>query len=241
MIVISKISNKKLLKGHRYEVFQLWNSGNNQKWLEGKLSLVGFGRYSVDSFTDTSGNPIANIDYKTNQLPVEMFIKPENVEEGDILICTTDRYKTLAKDHMYRVEKIIKKETQRVGFNGQTWVHVEYKIKFEGVTRQIKFNGWAFRKLTPEESREISLNNILYNKQPEIIKTSKIRKIELVVNKEKTLLDFIAMSILDRNRHHLSVVDWACQKCGEKFGINPEDYSSLLELPLKDILNKIDK
>jgi len=241
MIVISKISNKKLLKGHRYEVFQLWNSGNNQKWLDGKLFLMGFGRYSVDNFTDTSGNPIANIDYKTNQLPVERFIKPEDVQEGEILICTSDRYKTLAKDRMYRVEKLLKKESQRVGYNGQTWTNVEYKIKLEGVTRQMKFNGWAFRKLTPEESREISLNDILHNKQPEIIKTSKIRKIEMVVNKDKTLIDFLSMSILDPNRHHLSIIEWACQKSGEKFGIKPEDFSALLELPLKDILTRIDK
>ena len=90
------------------------------------------------------------------------------------------------------------------------------------------------------ESREISLNTILHNKQPEIIKTSKIRKIDLVQNKEKTLMEFLSMTLLDRNRHHLSVIDWTCQKTGEKFRITPEDFTTLLEMPLKDILTKID-
>ena len=241
MIVISKISNKKLLKGHRYEVFQLWNSGNNQRWLEGKIQLNGFGRYSVSNFTDTSGNPIANVDYKGNQVVADRFIKFEDVSEGEILICQSDRFKTLAKGRMYKVEKLYKTETKRTGYNSQSWTHVETHIRFEGVTRKLKFNGWAFRKLTPEEARDISLNNILHNKEPEIVRTSKIRKIELVDNKEKALMEFLSMSILDRNRHHLSVVDWACQKTGDKFGIKPEDFSALLELPLKDILTKIDK
>ena len=240
MIVISKIANKKLLKGHRYEVFQLWNSGNNQRWVEGKLQISGFGRYSVHNFTDTSGNPIANIDFKTNQVLVNRFIKFEDVSEGEVLVCSTDRYKTLAKDRMYRVEKLEKVEYERTGYNGQKWTSTDYSVRFEGVTRKIKFNGWAFRKLTSEESREISLNTILHNKQPEIIKTSKIRKIDLVQNKEKTLMEFLSMTLLDRNRHHLSVIDWTCKKTGEKFGITPEDFNSLLELPLKDILTKID-
>lgn len=239
MIVISKVSNKKLLKGHRYEVFQLWNSGSNQKWLEGKLQLQGFGRYSVSSFTDSSGNPIANIDYKSTTIPIHSVLKYEDISEGEVLICTSDRYKTLAKDRMYRVEKLQKIESQKKGFSGNTWTHTEYKIKFEGVTRTIKFNGWSFRKLTSEESREISLNTILHNKQPDIIKTSKIRKIDLVQNKEKTLMEFLSMTLLDRNRHHLSVVDWTCAKTGEKFGITPEDFNTLLEMPLKDILEKI--
>lgn len=240
MIVISKLSNKKLLKGHRYEIFQLWNSGNNQRWVEGKLHISGFGRYSVSNFTDTSGNPIANIDFKTNQVHVERNIKFDDVSEGEVLVCSTDRYKTLAKDCMYRIEKLEKKESERIGYNGQKWISVEHSVRFEGVTRKIKFNGWSFRKLTPEESREISLNTILHNKQPDIVKTSKIRKIELVQNKEKTLMEFLSMTLLDRNRHHLSVIDWTCKKTGEKFGITPEDFNSLLELPLKDILTKID-
>lgn len=238
MIVICKVSNKKLLKGHRYEVFELWNSGKNQRWLEGKLHLKGFGRYSVTSFTDSSGNPIANIDYKSSSVSTQQILRYEDVSEGEVLICTSDRYKTLAKDRMYRIEKLQKKETQR-GQGSHTWIHRECKVKFEGVNRTIKFSGWSFRKLTPEELREISLNTILHDKQPDIIKTSKIRKIDLVPNKEKSLMNFLSMSILDTNRHHLSIVDWACQKTGEKFGITPEDYKSLLELPLKDILEKI--
>jgi hypothetical protein len=97
MIVISKVSNKKLLKGHRYEVQNLWNDGTNQRWVEGKVQLLGFGRYSVDSFTDSSGNPLSKTNYVSAIKPPERFIKYDDCKEGEILVCDSDHYKTLAK------------------------------------------------------------------------------------------------------------------------------------------------
>lgn len=240
MIVISKIGNKRLIKGHRYEVQNLWNNGSNQRWLEGKIQLVGFGRYSVSSFTDSSGNPIGNINYTTTTTQVSRFIKFEDVSNGEILVCVSDNYKTMAKGSMYKIEKLECVETERLGWNNIKYTHREYNIKFEGVSRKLKFNGWSFRKLTPEESREISLNTILHNEAPKIVKTSDIRKIDLVPNKNKSLMEVISKTLLDVNRHHLSIVDWSCQKTGEKLRINPDDFKELLDMKLSDILKLIE-
>jgi len=241
MIVISKVGNKKLIKGHRYEVQNLWNAGNNQRWVEGKVQLVGFGRYSVDSFTDTNGNALPKTNYVSSRPQVDRFIKFEDCKEGEILVCNSDHYKTLAKGSMYKIEKLEKKETEKNGWGGRTWTHSEFTVKFEGIKRKLKFNGWAFRKLTQEESREISLGSILSGQDPVIVKTTDIRKIDMVVNKEKALMEVIAKTIIDSNRHHLSIVDWSCQKTGEKMRINPDDFKELLDMKLSDILAKIEK
>ena len=240
MIVVSKIANKKLLKGHRYEVQNLWNNGTNQRWVEGKVQLVGFGRYSVDNFTDSSGNPIPKTNYVSTQPQVERFIKYEDCKVGEILVCNSDHYKTLAKGSMYKIEKLEKTETEKNGWGGRSWKHVETTIKFEGIKRKLKFNGWAFRKLTTEELRNISLGAILTGEEPTIVKTTDIRKIDMVANKEKSLMEVIAKTILDENRHHLSIIEWSCQKTGEKMRIKPEDFKDLLDMKLSDILAKIE-
>lgn len=240
MIVISKIANKKLLKGHRYEVQQLWNAGNNQRWVEGKVQLVGFGRYSVDNFTDTSGSPLPKTNYVSTQPQVERFIKYEDCKVGEILVCNSDHYKTLAKGSMYRIEKLDKVETEVNAWGGNKWVRKEESIKFEGINRKLKFNGWAFRKLTPEETRDISLGSILTGEEPDIVKTTAIRKIDMSVNKERTLMEVIAKTLLDENRHHLTIIEWSCQKTGEKLRIKPDDFKDILDMKLSDILEKIE-
>jgi hypothetical protein len=241
MIVISKIANKKLLKGHRYEVQNLWNDGKNQRRIEGKVQLVGFGRYSVDKFTDTNGNPLSKINYVSAKPQVDRFIKYDDCKVGEILVCNSDHYKTLAKDSMYKIEKLDKVETEVTGWNGNKWTRREESIKFEGINRKLKFNGWAFRKLTAEETREISLGSILNGEEPVIIKTASIRKIDMSVNKEKTLMEVIAKTLIDENRHHLSIIDWSCQKTGDKLRITPDDFKELLDMKLSDIIAKIEK
>jgi hypothetical protein len=240
MIVISKVSNKRLIKGHRYEVQNIWNSGKNQRWLEGKVQLVGFGRYSVNSFTDTNGSPIANIDYSSNIPIADRFIKFEDCVEGEILICTTDHYKTIAKGSMYKIQNLKRTEVVLTGFNGRKWIHREDQIKFEGISRFFKFNGWGFRKLTSSEAREISLGSLLNGEEPNIVKTTNIRGIDVSSNKHKTLMESLSKTILDVNRHHLSIIDWTCQKTAEKLRLKPEDFEDLLNMTLGEILEKIE-
>ena len=239
MIVICKRPTKRLVKGVRYETGSLYNSGNNQSWREGTVEILGIGRFSVDNFTDINGNALPKTDIVVPNAQLELLTF-EQLSKGDILVCTSDGYKTLGKGCMYQIEELEIKSEQRINWNKQPYTHTEKKIKFVGIPRTLKFSSWRFRKLTPQEAREISLNSVLHGEDPVIVKSKDIRKIELVANKEAELMGALSKSIIDTNRHYLSIIDWACQKSSNNLGITPEDYSALLEMPLKDILEKIE-
>jgi hypothetical protein len=239
MIVICKRPTKRLVKGVRYETGSLYNSGNNQRWQEGTVEILGIGRFVVDNFTTTDGNPLPKTDIIVRPTPLEQPTF-EQLSKGDILICTSDGYKTLGKGCMYQIEELKVKSEQKMGWNKQPYTHVEKSIKFVGIPRTLKFSPWRFRKLTAQEAREISLNSVLHGEEPVIVKSKDIRKIELVANKELELMSALSKSIIDPNRHHLSITDWACQKSGQNLGITSDDYTYLLNMSLKDILEKIE-
>ena len=239
MIVICKRPTKRLVKGVRYETGSLYNSGNNQRWQEGTVQILGIGRFVVDNFTTTDGNPLPKTDIIVQPTPLEQPTF-EQLSKGDILICTSDSYKTLGKGCMYQIEELKSVSSQKVGWNKQTYTHVEKSIKFVGIPRTLKFSPWRFRKLTAQEAREISLNSVLHGEEPVIVKSKDIRKIELVANKELELMSMLSKSIIDTNRHHLSIIDWACQKSGTNLGITSDDYATILNMSLKDILEKIE-
>jgi hypothetical protein len=141
---------------------------------------------------------------------------------------------------MYKIQSLKSVEFDVNSFNNTKYTRVEKSIKFEGFNRYLKFNGWSFRKLTPGESREISLSSILNGEEPNIIKTKDIRGIDLSLNKYKSLMEIISKTILDSNRHHLSIIDWSCKKTGDKLKIIPEDFNELLNMTLSEILEKLE-
>lgn len=239
MIVVCKKPTKRLVKGVRYEAGSLWNDGTNQRWLEGKVDILGVGRFSVNNFTDANGNPLpkTNIIIPSATLDVLKF---EDLKKGDILVCKSDSYKTLMKGCMYQIEDLKSTSYQLTGWNNQLYTRTDKSIKFVGIPRTLKFSSWRFRKLTPQEAREISLNSVLHGEEPEVVKSKDIRKIELATNKELELMHALSKSIIDPNRHHLSIIDWACQKSSVKLGLKSEDYEALLNMSLKDILEKIE-
>lgn len=237
MIVVCKKGTKKLVKGLRYEVKNLWNNGQNQKWIEGKVELKEVtGRFSINNFTDTNGNQLPNVNHTTRTATVtHNNPRFQDLKKGDILVCKVDSYKTMVKYGMYKIENL-----ETYTYNRGSWTYNEDYIKFEGIKRKLRFNSWRFRKLTADETREIQLGSLLEGKYPNIIKTTDIIKIDTVDNKEKVLMEFLSKSILDPNRHHLSILDWTCQKSGENMGLKREDYESILTMSLKDILDKIE-
>lgn len=239
MIVVCKTPTKRLVKGLRYETGSLWNDGSNQNWLEGNVDILGIGRFSVNNFTDNDGKPLPKINIIL-PIQVQETLKFEDLKKGDILVCKSDNYKTMGKGCMYQIEELKVKSSQRVNWNKTTYTHTEHSIKFVGITRSLKFSSWRFRKLTPHEAREISLNSVLHGEEPTIVKSKDIRKIELISNKEFELMSMISKSIIDPNRHHLSITEWACQKSGSNLGITTDDYTTLLNMTLKDILNLIE-
>lgn len=239
MIVVCKTPTKRLVKGLRYETGSLWNDGSNQNWLEGNVDILGIGRFSVNNFTDNDGKPLPKINIIL-PIQVQETLKFEDLKKGDILVCKSDNYKTMGKGCMYQIEELKVKSSQRMNWNKTTYTHTEHSIKFVGITRSLKFSSWRFRKLTPHEAREISLNSVLHGEEPTIVKSKDIRKIELISNKEFELMSMISKSIIDPNRHHLSITEWACQKSGANLGITTDDYTTLLNMTLKDILNLIE-
>lgn len=238
MIVICKKATKKLVKGLRYEVQNLYNDGSNQRWLEAKVEIKGFGKYAVANFTDINGNPLPKINIL---VPRQTFkiLEYSDLKEGDIIVCTSDSYKTLVKGGMYRIEKLKETVHQYKNYSGQPYTRAERTIKFEGIKRTLKFSSWRFRKLNSNESREISLNSILTGEKPKVL-TSSVRKIDFVPNKNVELMNIISRSIVDVNRHQLSIIDWACQKTGANLDINKKDFDSLMTMSLQQILQMLD-
>ena len=96
MIVICKKPTKRLVKGLRYETGSLYNDGTNQRWQEGTVEILGVGRFVVDNFTDTNGNPLPKTNIIVPRAPIHNLEFSE-LTKGDILVCTSDSYKTLGK------------------------------------------------------------------------------------------------------------------------------------------------
>jgi hypothetical protein len=240
MIAICKRPTTRLVKGARYEIENLWNDGSNQRWLEGRLSIAGIGRFTVKNFMDENGNELPKTNIVTPAKKIE-WLKFENLKEGDILVCASAGYKTLIEGAMYRIEKLIDKSTPVQSYSGSTWIKTDQSIKFVGVKRPLKFSSWNFRALTAEESREIGLSALLDGKEPPVITKAPAKKIDHMENKERVLVDVLFKSTIDPNRHALTVVEWACQKTAPKLGLEASDFDFLMGMEMKDVLEIMKK
>ena len=240
MNVICKKGSTKLVKGHSYEVVSMNNSSSS---VYKSVRLKDFGTYSVKNFTTMDGKPLPEIDIPlpTNFYNRYELLKGEDVTKGDIIVCKQDNYKSLVKDGMYRVEEITRKVTPRTSYSGTVLQpSIEYFIKFQGVKRKLKLNGWCFRKLTTAEARELALNQLLFDEETGLITTNDTRKIDLVKDKNLELVKIVSKSILDPNRHGLKILDWGIQQVSKKTEVKVDDYEDLLEMSLKDILDLIE-
>lgn len=231
MIVISKVSTKRLIKDHKYEVDYIYNDNTSRNWIEGRLGVKNLGQFRVYNFKTIDGKEIPKI--RIDRKVKEEHISINNCIEGDLVICLSNGYTTFTRDCMYKINKIQISEIISYGrkFN-------VIKVKFEGNNNWIK-STYNFRPLSDQELREIHLESLLEDKEPNII-IGKQRKIELVQDKNKELIKEIANSILDRNRHHLSVLEWAIEKTGKKLKLEKSDFDELLDMKFSDILKLID-
>ena len=238
MIVVCKRPTKRLIKGVRYEVDSIWNDGTSQGWIEGRLLIKDIGRFSVSNFVDENGNPVAKVKIIK---PIEntQRLRFDELKEGDILVCKSDNYKTFLNGGMYRIEKLYVVTKQRIGYDKTTYTYTEQYVKFEGIKRKIKFNSWAFRALNTEESRELNLNTLLNDEDAPVIK-SNVKKIDLIGNKSTVLMEVLSKSIIDPNRHHLSITEWGCEKIATKLSLVKSDFDYLMDMSLRDILELIE-
>lgn len=237
MIAICKRPTKRLVKNIQYEIESMWNDGTNHRWLEGKLSIKGIGRFSVANFTDINGNglPKTNIATQVRSAVHIAGLKFEDLKAGDVLVCMSSSYKALVEGGMYQIEKVVDKNTP-MNYSGRSWTHTVRKIKFVGVQRSLNFSSWRFRALSAEESREISLNQLLHGQEAPVIKKKPAKKIDLVPNKERLLVEILMKSVLDKNRHAITIPEWACQKTAPNMELDPSDFSSLMQMPLNEII-----
>jgi hypothetical protein len=232
MKVISKKGNRKLLKGHIYDTDFFNNDqtqvNQNYRYSYKRISIEGRGLYNVDDFTQTDGQPLPNILYD-KRVKVEPT-KITDLKKGDVLVCLSDqRFKYLIKGGKYRIAEV------RIT-NGGSWSGGD--IRLEGYNRWLMWSSWNFRKLTLQESRDLALSQI-FDKEENFSVEFK-RKFELKSDKDVVLVETLAKSILDKNRHELSIMDWGIEKSGGHFKLTKEDFSHLMDKPLKDILEMFD-
>lgn len=230
MKVKSKKDTRRLVKGGIYNVKKLFNDGTSS-YLDGTLELEEIlGLYNVDDFTCENGEEVPKI-----FVEYEETRDLNDVQKGDILVCITDSFKLLMNNSKYRVSEVIKAKSKNP-FNNR--VYYKKKVKFDGINRAYKVNSWNFRILSQSEQREVQLETVLsgkvsVNKEPGF-------NLEKVNNKEKVLMELISKSIIDTNRNNLSIIDWAIKKVGEKQSLEKSEFNDILEMPLKDILSKIE-
>lgn len=239
MNIICKKPTSRLIKGANYEVELLYNNGKNNTWQEGRVRVKGIsGFFTVNNFESIDGTPVQKVNFGSPV--VREVLKFEDLGVGDILICISDNYKTLIRNGYYKIEKLDSVD-KPVRYGTNSYVHKEQKVKLQGVKRTLKFNSWFFRKMSVQELREANLNELLNNQPLKVISEPIKRKIDHLENKEEALVESLCLSILDRNRHKLSIIDWACEKVGTKLGLNRKDFVELLEMPLKDILEYVER
>ena len=138
MIVICKKPTKRLVKGIRYEVEGLWNNGTSQRWMEGTVQIKGVGRFTVKNFVDESGNPLPQILINPPRKEIKRVDWTE-LKKGDILVCTSEHYKTLVCDGMYKIESLITKKIPYKSWNGTIGERLENKIKFVELSASTTF------------------------------------------------------------------------------------------------------
>jgi hypothetical protein len=238
MVVVCKKGTIKLVKGLPYQVIELQNLSKTQI---GRVYIKNIGWYTVNNFETVDGKPLPKIDI-TRKEPVEKRLEFSDLSKGDILICETDSYKTLIKNGLYKIQEVSTITKQKKGWSGNFYTSTENYVNFEGVSRKLIFSPWRFRKMPTDEAREMVLEQVLNDVPDKVTRTDfrNLRKIEHIQNKEEELMCILAKSILDGNRHQLSVVEWAVQQLGSKMSLQRSDYSNLMNMKLKDILKLID-
>lgn len=231
MKVIAKKTSSRVLKDNEYEVLSIWNDGT-EAWREGSIKLVNVtGYHQASNFITLDSKELPEIKFDND---VRKYTSYDELSVNDILICKSDRYKSMIKGGYYKIEKL----TQAIGkYNTTNYV------KLEGVSRKLVFDCYSLDKLPTEIAREMSLNQVLYDEEDKIIRTDfkKQRKLDFVVNKELFFMELLSKSILDPNRHNIDIIDWTCVQSKKKIDLTREDFDDVLKMSLGDILKLIDK
>jgi hypothetical protein len=239
MKIISKINTAKLVKGMTYDVIKLNNSSQRKsgyyirKFVEVKLNENTTYTFSVNNFTTENGDPLPEIDWTSEQFKNKIQeyestkITPETIKAGDYVVYLRKDHVGLITGKKYKINNV------KIN-NYNRWADIE--IQIEGSHRYYK--SYSFRKCTVEEVRKMSLG-VFFDEKPDVQKIDyNKRKIDQFDEEQKVkiLSALLFTSSLDRNRNNLSVVEWAIQKTGKSYKLTPEDFESIANLTLKEIL-----
>jgi len=237
MVVICKKATIKLVKGVLYKAIALKNIDPT---CVGRVYIDNIGWYSVNNF-EIDGKPLPKKEIKLEKRD-RFSLDFKELSKGDILFCRSDNYKSLMRDKMYKIKELSTTSKQYMSYNGTLQTSYENYVRFEGVSRKLMFSSWRFKKVPTDQAREMALEQILYDAPDKVTRTDfrNLRKIEHIENKDNELMLVLAKSILDGNRHKLSIVEWAVQQLGRKMDLERSDYSHLMNMKLKDILKLID-
>lgn len=243
MLVTCKKPNKYTVKGVTYKVLFLNNKKDpSSRWFYPRIMVEikpGItSTYSPKNFTMTDGTPIPEINYQSTEYNPESwrdgYISEENmVKKGDYVVYRYGSSKLMEKGKTYKVEDV---RVTRHKSTSSTWVNIT--IKIEKNPRWI--SSTSFRKLSDQESRDISLSELLDQPVPvsEIDKST--RKFDRM-NKDdqhRILLSTLASAMIDVTRNNMSIIEWACEKIGKKYDLKPDDFKPILKKSLNTLIKE---
>lgn len=218
-------NSRKLVKGQIYEAEYFDNTTNRPV----RILIENFGWNSISYFKLPNGSELPKIKYDSRK---KEYIRITDLQIGDIIVCQSDRtFRYLIKDAKYRISDI------QITTDSPTWSHG--KIKLEGYDRWISWSSYHFRKLSVQENRELTLSQIFDKKENFSVDFK--RKFDQKEDKNIELIKAICSSVLDKNRHHLDVLDWAAQKSSSHLSITKDDFKNILNLKLSEIIDILDK
>jgi hypothetical protein len=247
MKVICTGNTKRLVKGATYEVLSLKNlDTSNSKYFRPhiviKLNETNNCTLNIRNFKLENGDPLPEINWtsdewknKQTEYGQSRISTTNPIKIGDYVSYVRNSHKGLIFGKIYKVTNI--REFQHKSYGGSIWTELE--IQIEGSTRFYKT--YSFRKCTPQESREISLNT-LFDEETGVISIDKsIRKIDKYEDqaKETLLIKILMSAALDTNRNNMSIIEWACNKTGNQFDVKPDDFNSIITNSLSSILDKL--
>lgn len=194
--------------------------------------------FPLDSFKPTVGDSFQQINYVSPEYKLFLDEKDQmkidkNLKGGDYVVPTNDGLKTLVKGRKY-VVKDVRVIDHKSSMGQITWSDI--KIKLEGSERW--YTSWNFRKCTNQESREISLKT-LFDEAVDVEKVNKHkRKFDYYSDEEKIsmLLRFVVTSANDRFRNQMDIIDWTVEKTANRYSIKKEDFDSVKNMTLEQIL-----
>jgi len=243
MNVICIKPTKRLVKNATYKVASFQNQNTKgyayfRPSIKIYLTEDSIHTFPLDSFKPTVGDTFQQINYISQDYRLFLDEKDQmkidrNLKGGDYVVPIHDGLKTLVKSRKYKV-KDVRAIDHKSSMGAITWTDI--KIKLEGSERW--YTSWNFRKCTNQESREISLKS-LFDESIDVEKVNKHkRKFDYYSEEEKIsmLIRFVVTSANDRFRNQMDIIDWTVEKTANRYSINKEDFDSVRNMTLEQIL-----